>query len=62
MYSADEGTTESIKFKPEEVDDIEDKIVKVFFFRLSAATRLLPIYLMSSLVLYILVRTSILVL
>jgi hypothetical protein len=62
MYSADEGTTESIKFKPEEVDDIEGKVIEVFFFGLSTATRQLPIYLMSSLVLYILVRTSILVL
>jgi hypothetical protein len=32
---ADEGIAESVKLKPREVDDVEDKVVEVFFSKLS---------------------------
>jgi hypothetical protein len=32
---ADECTAESIELKPKEVDDVEDKVVEVFFSELS---------------------------
>jgi hypothetical protein len=32
---ADEGIAESVELKPREVDDVEDKVVEVFFSKLS---------------------------
>jgi hypothetical protein len=31
---ADEGTTKFVELKPEEVDDVEDEVVEISFFRL----------------------------
>jgi hypothetical protein len=31
----DEGTAESVELRPKGVNDVEDKVVKVFFFELS---------------------------